>query len=974
MAENTMTVQMILFCFLSLLLIIISYELKKRFKVPILPCLIVIGLIFRPVSIYIFNQQAMITTIDHLSPEVVKFSMLPAILFHAAFFFDWYNFKKEIVQSILMATTLVCLTSVLTGIAFKYILRYSVTLNESILLGVILNATDYVSVKSLFKETAISDRIEALLKGETLLNAAIVLVMFQVLKDLIQNKVESDMFMVLSIRLIMVGILMGLGFAITMGIILKRFVNDFIQETNITIVITYLLFWICEFEQIKASGGVAMVVSGLYMSSNGKTFISPSVTKYLHGTWKIVVNNIECLIFIIAGVNLGKFVSGQSGTTWKDLGMSILLFLLLHIIRGISLLIHYPVFKYFGTTISLNEMLVLSFAGIKGAISCALALMVHEDELFGLYFRTNLLLIVILVCIQSILIDTFCTKLLAKHLKLGTISDIQENILLGVTNKILEETSDLIEKLRNNNDLGLVKWDDVLALAGPKMLLQEVMGKSDIGRKILMDHKDESTEKLIQLYSRHFKIDEELYSTELRRRFYSTVKGIYWKSYEKGECFDTTVLNLVEYCDKSLDHEREKIKTWENNQSTIYNTKRINYLKRLTNYPIIGKIASRIAYDLIVKAYDVALTFIRSHYQTEELMDTMEKEMERDTYEKIMEEVHSQIICCQNFIKDFITDSYPDIIAEVQTKMTCYLLLNKQRKLVSHIYEQGVIKELEYLNLMSSITINLKQLKFMSKPEVPTLYSIFKRRFPKTSNYEIKKIIPQVVERRFKPDTILFSENSPVEGAYLIFTGQVHESGVLVDHTLTKDNIVGAFHLIPNFQDTYLSTATTKSVVIAAFIPVDTLTEFFIEEIYKESAKQFVLYHKEKFGLKDAENVHIIKVVDNSSVLHLYPGSPLNLRRGAIVLKGRVRKEKEIFSLMRPSKKIIESLDDSVVLIFPPHFGGILKQHLHLNEAFASYYIKGPSKKVQTKLVDSEVTVASIFKINQLDVTSVGGE
>ena len=963
-----MSVQIILFCFLSLLLIIISYELKKRHKVPLLPFLVLIGLLFRLVSIYIFAQSAMIHTIDTMSTEVIKFSMLPAILFHAAFFFDWYSFKKEIVQTITMATTVVCLTSVLTGVTFKYILRYEITLDESFLLGVILNATDYVSVKSLFKETFISDRIEAILKGETLINSATVLVMFQVLKEVIIDHVESAEILGLSVRLIVVGFLLGLGFAFTMGVILKRFVNDFIQETNITIVFTYLLFWVCEFEQVKGSGGVAMVVSGLYMSYHGKTFVSPSITKKLHNTWNIFVNNIECLIFIIAGVYLGKFALSNQDMTGKDFGLSIVLFILLHVIRGVCLLIHYPVFKYIGTPLNLKEILVLTFAGIKGAISFALALMVFNDNSFSLFFRTNLLFMVILVSCQSIIIDSYCTKLIAKHLKQGIISDIQENILLGVTTKILEETSDLIEKLRSDKDFGLVKWDDVLSLAGPKMLLIEVMSKSEIGRRTLSKHPDESTEGLIHIYNKHFQIDDRLYSVELRRRFYSTLKGIYWKSYENGECFDSTVLHLVDYCEKSLDKDTEKMKTWESNQREIYNVDRIKSLKRFTNLPVIGKIFSRLVYDLIVKAYDLAFTFIRAHSSTEDIMDDMEKDLEHDVFDSVIEEAHAQVVCCQDFIKEFITDSYPDIIAEVQTKMTCFLLLNKQRKLVNHIYEQGVIKELEYQHLISSITNNLKQLKFMSKPEVPTLESVFKRRFKKVPFAEIQKVLPGITEKHFKPETTLYQEGSEVEGAYLIFSGIVHEYGSLVDHTLSKDNIAGAFHLIPGFGESYLSTAITQSVVIAAFIPLNTLNQFFVEDVYKESAKQFVLYHKDKFGLKEALPAHITKVVENSSVLHLYPGSPLNLRRGAIILKGRVRKEKEIFSLMRPSKKIIESLDDAIVMIFPPHFGGILKQHLHLNDAFASYYIKGPAKKVETKSIDRTITVASTFKINQLEV------
>ena len=352
-------------------------------------------------------------------------------------------------------------------------------------------------------------------------------------------------------------------------------------------------------------------------------------------------------------------------------------------------------------------------------------------------------------------------------------------------------------------------------------------------------------------------------------------------------------------------------------------------------------------------------------------MDTMEKDLEQDTFENIMEESHSQILCCQDFIKEYITDSYPDIIAEVQTKMVCFAILNKQRKIVTKIYHEGVIKELEYLHLYNAINSHLTQLTFMGNPEIPTLEYILKQKFKKASIKEIKKILPMIIEKHFKPESCLFKKDSNVEGAYLIISGTVHESGDLVDHELVKGNIVGALHLISGFHDVYTTTAVTRTVVIAAFIPTNVLNNFFIEDIYRESAKQYVLINRDNFGLKDAQTIHIVKAVENSSVVHLYSGSPLNLRRGALVLKGRVKKEKDIYSMLRPSKTIIESLEEAVVMIFPPHFGGILRQHLYLTDAIASYYIKAPSiKAVKNLTIETNGTFYSKFKVNQLDTTT----
>lgn len=973
MAGGSLAIPIILFCFLSLLLIIFCYELKKKYKIPINPCLILVGVLLRLIVKYVIKMDSMIYMIDHIKAEVIELVMLPCIIFHAAFFLDWFKFKKQLIHTMPMATTVLCITSLLTGVTFKHIFNYKYSFEEAFLLGVLMSATDHVSIKTLVKDVHMSEKLEGILKGETILNVATVLVLFKLLTKILFEDLESEKIFAFFLRLSIVGFLFGITFAITMGIILKRYVNDYIQETNITVVVTYLVYWICSYKKVEASGGVAMVVLGLYMSCYGKTFISPSVAKNLHTTWNIFVTNVECLIFIIAGIILGKYFTDSNYSQATDFGLSIVLFILLHIFRYIALLVHYPLFKYLKNPLSLKEILCLSSAGIKGGISCALAIMIYSLENASdseSNYGSTILFFAIFISSISVLVDAFLTNFVVKKFKLGHISDVEENILLGVTTAILEEITLKIDQLRSDKDFNLVTWDEVKDLAGPKMLLEEVMKTSEIGKSILAKYSNESTERLLQIYNSHFKIDENLYSKEMRRRFYSTLKGVFWDSYEKGECYASTVLHLVNCCNKSLDADHEHIRIWDNFQEYIYNEKHLKFYKRFTNTPLVGFIFRRIAYDKIVKAYDIALTFTRANGRTEEIMDTMEKDLENEAFESIMEEAHTQVLSCQDFIKEYITDSYPDIIAEVQTKMACFLLLNKQTKIVEHIYEQGVIKELEFDHLFSSIASNLKQLTFMSKPEIPTLLSMLKKRFKKTSVYEIKKILPHIEERRFKPQSTLFTEGQPVEGAYLLFSGTVHEAGPLIDHVLTKDNIVGAFHLIQGFQDVYMTTAITSTVVIASFIPINILNNFFVEDVYKESAKQFVLFHKEKFGLKDTQNTHINKVIDSSSVLHLYSGSPLNLRRGAFVLKGRVRKEKEAFSLLRPSKKIIESLEEAIVLIFPPHFGSILKQHLLIGDAFASYFIKGPAKKNPSQDSYAKITAVSTFKINQLETTA----
>ena len=76
------------------------------------------------------------------------------------------------------------------------------------------------------------------------------------------------------------------GFAMTQ--ILKRVINDQQQELNIIIVTVYFLFYVAEYSGLMVSGAIGLVSLGLYMSSYGKTVISPSSEKHVHNVWAFI--------------------------------------------------------------------------------------------------------------------------------------------------------------------------------------------------------------------------------------------------------------------------------------------------------------------------------------------------------------------------------------------------------------------------------------------------------------------------------------------------------------------------------------------------------------------------------------------------------------------------------------------------------------------------------------------------------------
>ena len=947
--ELGMAGEIVLFVFISLLLTIGCYELKKVIKLPPSPLLLVMGILLRTIGQYIGELGPTVTLLDNLDPNLILLAIMPALIFEAALSTDWYTFKRELGQIIPMATTVVLLSSFLTAVTIIYILDYNFKWAEAMLIGVILNATDHVAVVAQLKEIAADKRFETLIEGETLLNEATVFVLFSVFLESIKTSADAQSGIVLFLRLSLGGFGLGLGFALAMGYFIERIVNDAMQETNLTLVTAYLLFFVADGTHVEVSGALAVVTYGLYMSAYGKTLISPTVEKGLHGFWNIIATNMESIVFIIGGMLLGMIVSTGKGIESKDISMVFALFVLLHFIRGFSIFVHYPILKHFGYGITAKEAIVMTIAGLKGVIATALALMAYIDALPEAtpHFQIVLLFFTLVISALTIVVDNFLIKFAVKKFGMENLTEVQENMLVGVTTAILQHTQKKIDHLRADKDFNLVKWDEVLKLAGPKRLLIQIMKNTKVGSKLLKKHPHDEPNDLLKRYSKKFNLTTSVLTVETRRRFYTTLKGIYWHEFESGQCLGFTSLVLINSCNRALDNESRIMADWELLEKELFDERWMKFYEKLSKIPLVGRMFKKHLYSKIITTYDAASTFIKAHDETEELMDQMEIDVDEIIFHEVMKESHAQAEKCKEFVRNNITDSYPEVIAEVQSKMASHTLLIAQRKLINKIYHQGVIKELEYEHLIEAIDKNMRKLALQKAPSVPSIKDILKNRFRTAKENDIQDLMDMIQIKELKAGEILFQEGEPSDGAYLIFNGRVREYSTWIDQELIIGNIVGVQHLLQQYT-TNTSTAEALTTVNAAHIPSSILeNEAFIEDCYKEASEELILLNISKLGLDGVKEDHVFRVVKNSTIKYHQPYHSVNLSSGCLVLWGRISKQYDTYSFIRPAKKNIECIEKVVILYFPQHFDEILRNQKTIPDAFANYYLRSMARNVK---------------------------
>ena len=950
---NPQVLSIILFIFFGLTITIFSYEIKKIFRIPVSVGILILGFLLRIIGPYIGMLSDVVTLVQGIDEEVVNLVFFPILILEASFNVNWYTIKKQFLQIIILTTSVVIVNTILTACVLKYIFAYHFQWGELLLLGVVLSATDHSVVNYLLKEIYASDQLEALIGGEIMLNEATSLVLFNIIWNLDgSSNGAADYFSFVS-RLTFGGLAVGIVTAVVMSFFVKRMLNDFVQETNTSIVIAYLLYYGCT--SAKFSGALAVVTYGLYMSAYGKTIISPDVDEKLKAILEILSRNVASLVFLIAGIlfcNSALYQTNYLKTF--DYWCLIVLFPTTYIIRAITLLIHYPLLKFSGYGLTWNEFIVLVFAGIKGVMSTCLVLLAINKDVISEEFKPLYVYLGIGTSGLTIIFGSLFFKFAVKFLGFEEISDVQESMLLGVTSALIEESEKKIEELHSNKEMGLIDWTTVLNYAGPTFFVRSVLATSKKGLELLDKNLQKSSKELLSILSKEFTITKLALKIEMRRRYLNTLRGIYLQEFEKGMCHGETSLVLIDSCNICLDSEKEQMNDWIHVKKLVYKEKYLKVQTFLSKWPVIGKFFRKSLYKNIILAYDAAHNFIRCHSETEELIDKMEIDIDKNIFNEIIKEADKQVKICEEFLRTYLIDCYPEILAEVQTKRSCKALLYFQRNMTDKIFEQGLIKEVEYDTLKQVIDSAIRTVTFQGLPSIPILRDILRFRFSGAEAEEINALISKISEIQFNPETEIFKENEPADGAYFIIRGRVNEYSSWVDQELIIGNIVGVQHLLPEFSNKNTSTAKTLTFTILAHLPKDVIEiEGLLSEIYKETAEEMILLNREKFDLVEANEKHILRIAGASSIYQYRKGKKVVFPNGGLVFRGQAFEKQKGF-LIKPSEKTKEIVEDCIVLSFPNDFKYSFDINKSLSSCFQAFCVRNSSTKYEENSLPPE--------------------
>ena len=366
---------------------------------------------------------------------------LATVLFYAGLTMNIKELTASAKLILLLSTLGVLATALVAGVTILAVFP-AVGLYVAFLIGSILTPTDPAALFSVLESggVRVKKKLSSILEGEAVFNDAtaviLVLTVFVsgVVPELEQTVGAMVMGFVLSIGL---GVVVGLGVAFAIGKIILMTKDD----TNVTIMtaLTPILAYgigeaITRFGQATVGLGIhpgilAAVFAGISMANPRKLGLDPLPRVSMRTTTKSVSFAFEVVIFLLMGLTVDtEFILTTPYILPLGIGIAALVIFVAR--PAIVFAITMP-----DRSISMKERLFLSWAGVKGVASAALAAIavavitnpaytVPDQAILGQTISS----LVFIVLIVSLLLQGLTTPFLAKRLNLIEEEDIFEEI------------------------------------------------------------------------------------------------------------------------------------------------------------------------------------------------------------------------------------------------------------------------------------------------------------------------------------------------------------------------------------------------------------------------------------------------------------------------------------------------------------------------------------------------------------------
>jgi len=313
----------------------------------------------------------------HLEPELVFNLFLPPLLYPAAVYTSWRDFRTNLRPILLMATVLVLITMAATASLFPALT--GLPLAVGFVFGALISPPDAVAALSFTQNLRVPRKIIVILEGESLVNDATSFISFRFAVAAVMT--GSFSLGHASLRFLFVavgGVCVGLAVGWLATQVQKR-LDDPPVQTMFSLLTPYIAYF--SGERLHVSGILAVVIAGMYYGWRVPRILSGRMRLQAVPVWEMVLFILNGILFMLIGLQLPQVIRALApGSAFQVATLAVLVLLVIVLVRfgWIFAATYLP--RFFSRTlrrknrIPWQQTALMAWTGMRGADSLAGAL------------------------------------------------------------------------------------------------------------------------------------------------------------------------------------------------------------------------------------------------------------------------------------------------------------------------------------------------------------------------------------------------------------------------------------------------------------------------------------------------------------------------------------------------------------------------------------------------------------------------
>jgi CPA1 family monovalent cation:H+ antiporter len=353
-------------------------------------------------------ERYIITHIDFKT--VLLDVMLSFLLFAGALHTNFEQLKVQRGPVLAFSTIGVLISTFLVGTLMFYILQLvgrDVAYIYCLLFGALISPTDPIAVLGILKQAGVPKKLETKIVGESLFNDGVGVVVFLTIYQIASLGSENVEFMDV-VGLFAKEVLGGIALGLLLGYVTYRLMKS-IDDYDIEVIITLaaVMAGTAIAQHFHLSAPLAMVTAGLMvgMDTVRNSAMSETTETYVDKFWELIDILLNTILFVLIGMEMLVLSFEGNYVVAGLLAIPIIL-----ACRYTSLIL--PI-KFFEKRLDFvpNTNLIMTWGGLRGGISIALALGLTE-----VMYRDLFLVITYVVVVFSIIVQGLTVSKLVKQL------------------------------------------------------------------------------------------------------------------------------------------------------------------------------------------------------------------------------------------------------------------------------------------------------------------------------------------------------------------------------------------------------------------------------------------------------------------------------------------------------------------------------------------------------------------------------